>query len=385
MLHAARYPLMEPADAGKLAYQSEFGPGHLIDDPASAEAWIEKERREALASASSGTLSPSPPYLPLGGKAVRVSLDALPCSAALLGRVFAASAGEWAEPGPGFSPLGSREGLREKFFEIGEAAKAGVFRFSYEEWSAYLAAYEKAGFPPVHHSDVYRRAYRPAYRVISREYAQILPLLSYLEERLTNRSGHNPLETGQPGAVGKAGAPFVLAIDGNAASGKTTLARRIASVFPCALLHMDDFFLPIPLRTEERLREPGGNVHYERFREEVLCGIASGKPFSYGVFDCGVMDIRTRRTVEPEPLYIIEGSYSHHPFFGSPYDLRVFLHLDGETQRKRILRRNGPQKAEVFRTRWVPMENRYFDWYGIEEKSDVTLDASEGRTGESGV
>ena len=29
------------------------------------------------------------------------------------------------------------------------------------------------------------------------------------------------------------------------------------------LISMDDFFLPIPLRTKERLQSAGGNVHYE--------------------------------------------------------------------------------------------------------------------------
>lgn len=32
----ARYPLMAPQDFGKLAYQSEFGPGHMVSDPALA-------------------------------------------------------------------------------------------------------------------------------------------------------------------------------------------------------------------------------------------------------------------------------------------------------------------------------------------------------------
>ena len=35
-LHARRYPLMAPQDFGKLAYQSEFGPGHMVSDPALA-------------------------------------------------------------------------------------------------------------------------------------------------------------------------------------------------------------------------------------------------------------------------------------------------------------------------------------------------------------
>ena len=37
--HAARYPRMEARDWAKLAYQSQFGPAHLLDrDPAALQA-----------------------------------------------------------------------------------------------------------------------------------------------------------------------------------------------------------------------------------------------------------------------------------------------------------------------------------------------------------
>ena len=49
---------------------------------------------------------------------------------------------------------------------------------------------------------------------------------------------------------------------------------------------MDDFFLPFELRTAERLKEPGGNVHYERFIDEVVSKLSAGEPFEYGVFRC---------------------------------------------------------------------------------------------------
>ena len=71
---------------------------------------------------------------------------------------------------------------------------------------------------------------------------------------------------------------ILIAVDGNAASGKSTLAARLSAYFApqCSVnvFHMDDFFLPPTLRTPERLGEPGGNVHYERFLDEVLAGLA---------------------------------------------------------------------------------------------------------------
>ena len=173
----------------------------------------------------------------------------------------------------------------------------------------------------------------------------------------------------------------VVAIDGNAASGKTTLAAQIAEHFApqCSVnvFHMDDFFLPPALRTPERLSEPGGNVHYERFRSEVLARVAANAPFSYGVFDCSVMAVTHSVAAEPAALSIIEGAYSMHPYFGAPYDLRVFLSATAETQRARILRRNGAEMLTRFETIWIPMENRYFEAFRIREQCDFVLRAEE--------
>jgi len=44
----------------------------------------------------------------------------------------------------------------------------------------------------------------------------------------------------------------LIAIDGPAASGKTTLAERLASRYGAAVLHMDDYFLQPHQRTPER-------------------------------------------------------------------------------------------------------------------------------------
>ena len=50
------------------------------------------------------------------------------------------------------------------------------FRFSKEALQTYLAAYREAGCPMVSHSETYRRAYRPAYRVVLQRHS--LPCFS---------------------------------------------------------------------------------------------------------------------------------------------------------------------------------------------------------------
>lgn len=165
--------------------------------------------------------------------------------------------------------------------------------------------------------------------------------------------------------------PVVVAIDGKCASGKTTLGYYLQQKFACNLFHMDDFFLQNHQRTEERLNEPGGNVDYERFKAEVLVPLLSKKPVIYRTFNCSIRKIDKEYVINPRRLNIVEGSYSQYPYFENPYDLRVFLDIDTESQIENIRKRNGYEKLEVFKNKWIPMENKYFEHFKIKENSMV--------------
>lgn len=169
---------------------------------------------------------------------------------------------------------------------------------------------------------------------------------------------------------------IILAIDGRCAAGKTTLAKSFCKAVPAAVFHMDDFFLRPEQRTPERLREPGGNVDRERFLEEVLLPLTEGRPFTYRPFDCGTRSLGAPVAAEPAAVTVIEGSYSCHPDLAQYYDLRVFLTLSPEAQAARILRRNGPEQAAVFRQRWIPMEEQYFAAFGIEAQCRGSFDTT---------
>lgn len=177
----------------------------------------------------------------------------------------------------------------------------------------------------------------------------------------------------------KADSPCVLAaLDGPCASGKTTLAMKLEERLGCTVFHMDDFFLRPEQRTQERLNEPGGNVDYERFRQQVLdplTGWRKGgqKPdfLTFSRYNCGLGRLETAEKLPVSRLCLIEGAYSQHPFFGDCYDLRLYLETDEQTQRERILARNGSEQLRRFETMWIPMEKRYFETFQIREKSRV--------------
>ena len=164
----------------------------------------------------------------------------------------------------------------------------------------------------------------------------------------------------------------VVAIDGKCTSGKTTLAAQLAEIYDCNVFHMDDFFLRPEQRTPERFAEIGGNVDYERFREVVLLPLKSGKAFSYRPFDCSTFTLAAPVTVAPKKLNIIEGTYSHHPYFSNSYDLKILLTVDEETQRQRILERPAFLHKRFFEE-WIPMENRYFREFDIPDRCDILV------------
>lgn len=164
----------------------------------------------------------------------------------------------------------------------------------------------------------------------------------------------------------------LVAIDGPCTSGKTTLAGKLSEIYDCTVLHMDDFFLRPHQRTPERFAEPGGNVDYERFFEEVLLPLKAGNGFSYQPFDCKTFTLSAPVPVAPKKLTIIEGSYCNHPYFGDPYDLKIFLTITPTLQQQRILERPAFLHQRFLET-WIPMEEKYFATFQIRQKCQIIL------------
>ena len=174
----------------------------------------------------------------------------------------------------------------------------------------------------------------------------------------------------------RSGRRIIVAIDGNCTAGKTTLAAMLEREYDCNVFHMDDFFLRPEQRTPERYAQPGGNVDYERFQEEVLNPLMKGESFSYRPFSCKSFCLSEAVAVTPKQLNIVEGTYCLHPYFGDVYDLRVFLGIDPRLQRQRIFLRPEPVRDRFF-TDWIPMEKQYFAAFGIPEQADLSFDMTD--------
>lgn len=150
--HARRYPLMQPTDAVKLIYQNEFGGGHLIRDEAAFFSYL---RREYDSIQKDPTL---PLSEEIGNGILRVHLAAVkPEDLTQLGNAFIRSAARH---------HGTKDRFLQKLAVLRRLTAEGHFGFGEEALEGYLSEYIRAGCPMVSHSEEYRRAYAPAYRVV---------------------------------------------------------------------------------------------------------------------------------------------------------------------------------------------------------------------------
>ena len=332
---------MQPSDIAKMCYQAALGAEHLLLDVERARAYFNMEFDSV--EPREGEI-----FECLSDNVCRIDLGVWKNSGLTreyLFNMFVASTSI------------SHDG-REKLVEYMESVENCLdelnLSFSLDDWKSFFDKYREMGMPAIHHSQTYRDAEKPNYRIVDRKFTKIIDIL----KRLNEISGDEPR---------------VIAIDGRAAAGKSTLASLLNVVLDAEIIHMDDFFLPPSLRTSERLSEVGGNIHYERFAKEVIPFVGGEESFAYEVFDCSVMSINGAREIKPSRWRIVEGSYSRHPKFGGYADFTVFCSVSPDEQMERILSRNGDWFAEQFKNEWIPMEERYFEAFNIREISDIVV------------
>lgn len=169
-----------------------------------------------------------------------------------------------------------------------------------------------------------------------------------------------------------------VAIDGMAASGKTTLCAALAGDLPgCAVVHMDDFTLPFDKRFPGYFDALLSNADLDRFDREVLSPFLRGGEAVYRPFIC-----------HPEPgfgapirvpadtrVLLVEGAYCLHPQLSDRFDLRVLSLIAPQLQRERVLRRNGEAQLARYLSMWIPMENRHIQAHDLHARCDVVLTA----------
>ena len=339
--HIKKYPEIELQDILKMLFQNEFGPKHL------AENEIECFKSLSTEINSIDYNENEELFEDIGYDALRLNLKAIPAGTDLnyINKIIVNSASEF---------CGTNEKLVVKFGLLVVMAENQEIPFDIERVRDETNAFAKNGFKPISHSEVYKQNYSPAYRVISKKYKELVETVIALRNLDFNKKH------------------IVISVDGNSASGKSTLAENLANLLNGEVVHCDDFFLPQEMRTDKRLSEIGGNIHYERLKEEVIDKLRKPTVISYKAYNCQNSSFKNKFLMNKK-IIIVEGAYSSHPYFENYADFKIFLKVDEETQRERILKRNGEEMLKRFINEWIPKENKYFNEFKIEEKADIII------------
>jgi hypothetical protein len=158
--HLARYPLMQPSDAYKLLYQGVRGPEHLVTSPEAFATRLRTEYRAVTPAAEEWLWEVVRPDGALG----RLNLRPFSARAgdldALIHACLETAARSW----------GTHAELQAVWLAfVGEWRRGRwATAFARDDVLVLARRLEEEGYPPVHHSPVYREAYQPAYRLVRR-------------------------------------------------------------------------------------------------------------------------------------------------------------------------------------------------------------------------
>ncbi len=344
LTHYEKYPKLQLQDIFKYLHQSCFGCEHMVSSLENAIDYINQEAKTM--QTFDQTLME-----PLDGAYSRVHLGYLKhsLSATTLGKLFYESAK---------SEHKTQINPDEKLQIVKELIQENKLPFLVSEFEKSAQEWKENGYPALHHSEIFKEYYHPSYRVIANQYIPFLPFFAILDSLPKDKK-------------------TIIAIEGGSASGKTTLGGILKTLYDCTIFHTDDFFLRPEQRTPQRYAQIGGNIDRERFLESVLLPLKNNESIQYQRFNCSNMELSPPKLILPKNLVIVEGAYSMHPEFENFYDFSVFLDIDSNLQKKRILKRNSPEFATQFFEKWIPMEETYFSKTDIKNRCNLILPITE--------
>ncbi|RJX24635.1 MAG: hypothetical protein C4537_06155 [Acholeplasma sp.] len=149
--------------------------------------------------------------------------------------------------------------------------------------------------------------------------------------------------------------PYVIAIDGDAASGKTTFSQQFANNPLIWIVSMDHFYLPL----DQRMDAVGGHMDYDKLIQGVFIPHSHHQSMHYTWYDPHTTKIIQDIHLAYRPIIILEGAYSCHPKLRQWITLSAMFTINDELQRTRIIQRSNQVTYDKFHDIWIPKEKNY--------------------------
>ena len=321
--HLKKYPKMTNQDIIKLIYQETLGPNHIISDQNRVLNYLQKELAENHSLFNNL-------YEYIGTNYVRMDIHKY------------------------YQYFNNIDTLFNLFFNsLSPNQDLNLLKDTLNNFLT-IDDLKDYNYLPISHSDIYKSSYLPHYRIIKSSLLTIEHKVIQLDNYLSLLPSKS-----------------IISLEGRCASGKSTITSKLNHKY--TIIPIDDFFLPINLKTKERLNEIGGNINYELIKKTLIELKQALKRnlevFSYSAFDCSKQEYYTKEIILKDKV-ILEGVYSASIYFREYIDKIAYLFVDKETQLKRI---NNRSLKDRFINEWIPLEEKYFEHILIEEISDIII------------
>lgn len=163
----------------------------------------------------------------------------------------------------------------------------------------------------------------------------------------------------------------LVAIDGRAGSGKTTLAGELARENAgIRVLHADELQRPQADAEWEDWTpgESAANFVKEAPLRDVLSLLAAGREARYRPYDWAAHEPGPPATVPPGGIILVEGAYTLRRSLRPYYGLKIWVECDDEVRAARLRARPAPSPGWL--EAWVEGE----DFYLAHERPDAAAD-----------
>jgi len=207
----------------------------------------------------------------------------------------------------------------------------------------------------IYHSDAFIQENPESYFIVHQHFLDRLNVISSIDQ------------------LYKSNQKVLIAIDGNASSGKTTFSNWLKEFYDCNVFHMDDYLMKPVVNTFDPYSIYASNINFTRLREEVLHPFHQEIVSVHQLLDLNTHQLSDSIETKYKPITVIEGAYSMHPYLEKEYHLKIFMKTSYLEQIRRIYRRNGIKRLVKFITKWIPMENTYFRDLNIAKQADIVI------------
>ena len=165
----------------------------------------------------------------------------------------------------------------------------------------------------------------------------------------------------------KCGTTHIIAIDGRAGAGKTTLAHELFLAFSVTrdvrVIHLDEVYAG----WEDALGKT-----LTRTLTELLQSLAKDQRYSLPIYNWNIMAFDSEREISPCDLIIIEGVGSAQSAVRKRASATIWLDIDPAIGLQRVLQRDGIEISEQMK-KWQLDEAKLFQGDQTQAKADFIL------------